>query len=263
VVVAALAIGGLSWFAISTDRGSPATPQVAAIQAQQSLRLTATDANLPATRLAQQLIAAGEIPSAPSVAATGGEDAQGGDPTAGVTPGQQDPAATPTAAPSPFSVAQAPAPIVVAQPDVPKPAPVVKRVKRAPPPPTPAPDAQPDALTAHAVETLVENAPEATRQDIVSGRQVIYTLHVLDDLAEDADQVEVLVDGVSYGTITLINAGQDLLIPLKPGAQAQVRAVARFDGGGGVTFGSRSSLGEVRSRIMAVGESDDWTVTVQ
>jgi hypothetical protein len=146
---------------------------------------------------------------------------------------------------------------------VPKPAPAVKRAKRAPPPPTPAPDAEPDALTAQAVGTLVERAPEATRQDLANGRQVIYTLHVLDDLAEDADQVEVVVDGISYGIVTLVNSGQDLLIPLKPGAQAQVQAIARFDGGGGVTFGSRSSLGEVRSRIMAVGESDVWTVTVQ
>lgn len=263
VVVAALVIGGLTWLALPTDQGAPSTPPVATVQAQQSLRLSAADANLPATRLAQRLIAAGGLPAAPATPPVGGSSAPGDAPPAGPTPGQQDSVAMPTAAPSPFSIAQAPAPDVATPPAVPKPAPVIKRVKHAPAPPAPAPDAEPDAATAEAVQSLVEKAPEATRQDLASGRQVIYTLHVLDNLAEDADQVEVMVDGVSFGTVTLTNLGQDVLIPLKPGAQAQVRAVARFDGGGGVTFGASSSLGEVRSRIMAVGESDDWTVIAQ
>jgi ABC-type sugar transport system ATPase subunit len=111
-----------------------------------------------------------------------------------------------------------------------------------------------------AVMTLVEQAPEAVREDLASGRQVIYTLHVLDDVAEDLDQVTVMVDGVSYGTVTLTNMGQDLIVPLVAGAAANVTVLAEFDGGGGVTFGAYSSLGETRSRVMMVGESDIWTV---
>jgi len=80
-------------------------------------------------------------------------------------------------------------------------------------------------------------------------------------MSEDGDQVEVIVAGVSYGVITLVNAGQDLMIPLHPGATADVRVLAVYDGGGGVTFGATSSLGEVRSRVMDVGQSDYWTVS--
>ena len=42
-----------------------------------------------------------------------------------------------------------------------------------------------------------------------------------------------------------------------------MKVSATADGGGGVTVGFVSSLGEARTRVMQVGESEEWQVTVQ
>jgi hypothetical protein len=39
--------------------------------------------------------------------------------------------------------------------------------------------------------------------------------------------------------------------------------VATGDGGGGVTVGFQSSLGEARTRIMQVGDFEQWQVIMQ
>jgi hypothetical protein len=39
--------------------------------------------------------------------------------------------------------------------------------------------------------------------------------------------------------------------------------LATIDGGGGVTVGVVSSLGEARTQILQVGESDQWQAVVQ
>ena len=77
------------------------------------------------------------------------------------------------------------------------------------------------------------------------------------------DIVEIFVNGTSYGRILLSNAGQDVLIPLPAGTNAQVHVLAVQDGGGGVTFGVTTSQGEIRSTVMPEGGSDDWSVTIQ
>lgn len=123
----------------------------------------------------------------------------------------------------------------------------------------------PDPAIQQAVETLVEHAPEATQIDIAEGRQVIYTLHLLDSQFQDGDIVSVSVDGANYGEILLRNGGEDLLIPLHPGSTSVVKIDAVRDGEqiNLVTFGARSSLGEARTRDMAEGQSEVWTVSVQ
>jgi hypothetical protein len=47
---------------------------------------------------------------------------------------------------------------------------------------------------------------------------------------------------------------------LKKGATTKITCLASQDGGGGVTFRAISSVGEMRTRVMAVGESETWTV---
>jgi hypothetical protein len=88
----------------------------------------------------------------------------------------------------------------------------------------------------------------------------LFSIRLVDTVAEDGDVVVVSVDGQALGRINLSNAGTVLTLPLKPGASTSLKVLAEKDGGGGVTFGAVTSQGQVMSRVMAVGESQDWTV---
>ncbi len=208
-----------------------------------TLALGTADIDQPATDLAKALIAQGALPAPPK-----------GPPAATVP--ATSPADAPAAAPAPDVAPPAAA--------TPQPAPVVHRPKPAPDAPKPAaPAPAPAAETEQAVRQMLAQAPEETRAGIADGRQVVYSLHVLDDIAEDGDIVEIFVNGTSYGRVLLSNAGQDVLIPLPAGTNAQVHVLAVQDGGGGVTFGVTTSQGEIRSTVMPEGGSDDWSVTIQ
>jgi hypothetical protein len=117
------------------------------------------------------------------------------------------------------------------------------------------------AANAAALKALATTSPK-TAADIQSGRSVLYRLYLLDFLAEDGDHVELFVNGVGHGDLYLKNAGKEVLIPLSPGAPTRMKLLATGDGGGGVTVGFVSSLGEARTRIMNVGQSEEWVVTV-
>ena len=99
--------------------------------------------------------------------------------------------------------------------------------------------------------------------DITSGRRVLYRVYLLDFLDQDGDHAELFVDGVSLGDVYLKNEGTSFLIPLAPGIPAHMKLVATADGGGGVTVGFVSSMGEVRTSVLQVGESEEWQVRVQ
>jgi hypothetical protein len=119
------------------------------------------------------------------------------------------------------------------------------------------------AVNAPALKAMLQTAPQ-TATAICTDRCLLYRLYCLDFLDEDGDQVELFVDGMSYGQVYLKNAGQEFLIPLVRGKPAELKILATVDGGGGgVTFGMVSSLGEARTRIMEVGESEQWQVAVQ
>ena len=113
------------------------------------------------------------------------------------------------------------------------------------------------------VRAALSHATPAVRKEIADGRQAIYALHLLDNMVEDGDAVILYVNGNSQGRILLTNRGQTVLVALPTGALSQIRVLAVEDGGGGVTFGASSSLGEIRSKVMAVGDSDNWTVVPQ
>jgi hypothetical protein len=118
------------------------------------------------------------------------------------------------------------------------------------------------AINTSALKSLAKSTPK-TAEEIKSGRRVLYRIYLLDFLAEDGDHVEFSVDGLSFGDTLLKGAGTSILIPLAPGTPAQLKVLATVDGGGGVTVGFLSSLGEARTRIMQVGEFDEWQVIVQ
>jgi len=244
-VVVAVLVGGLLY---RGGLGAAPAPAPAVEQttgtATQVLLLGTADIDQPATDLARQLIAAGDLPAPPSSPA----------------PATAQPAPA-TAAPS----SPAPAPVTAAPaPAAPRPAAVVHRPKPAPSAPkAAAPLPAPATETEQAVRQILADAPAETRASIAGGNTVIYSLHVLDDVVEDGDVVEIFVNGVSYGQVALRSGGQDVLIPLPVGTTAKVHALAVQDGGGGVTFGVTTSQGEIRSTVMAVGQSDDWSVTIQ
>jgi hypothetical protein len=119
-----------------------------------------------------------------------------------------------------------------------------------------------DAINAAGLGSLAKTSPKIAA-DIQSGRRVLYRLYLLDFLVEDGDQVELSVDGVSFGDTVLKGAGTSFLIPLAPGTPAQMKILATADGGGGVTVGFVSSQGEARTEIMQVGQFDQWQAVVQ
>jgi hypothetical protein len=119
------------------------------------------------------------------------------------------------------------------------------------------------AVNAQSLRELGKTNPQMA-DDIKSGRRVLYRVHLLDFLDEDGDHAELFVNGVGLGDVYLRNAGTEILIPLAAGVPTQMKLLATTDGGGGgVTVGFVSSLGEVRTRIMQVGEFEEWQVTVR
>jgi hypothetical protein len=118
------------------------------------------------------------------------------------------------------------------------------------------------AVNAAALLALAKDSPQLA-EAIKSDRVVLYRLYLLDFLAEDGDHAELFVDGVGLGDVYLKNAGKDFLIPVIPGTPAQMKLVATADGGGGVTVGFVSSMGEARTRILLVGDFEQWQVIMQ
>lgn len=242
-VAVVLAGGMLYRNSVSDTPVQPPAVEQLAPAATQVLVLGVADIDQPATDLAKALIAGGALPAPPP------------GPTPVVVPAG-NPSDAPAAAPAPEAAPPAAA--------VPQPAPVVHRPKPAADAPKPAaPTPAPVIETEQAVRQVLAQAPAETRAGIADGNQVIYSLHVLDDVVEDGDVVEIFINGTSYGRVLLAAGGQDVLIPLPVGTTAQVHVVAVQDGGGGVTFGVTTSQGEIRSTVMPQGGSDDWSVTIQ
>jgi hypothetical protein len=119
-----------------------------------------------------------------------------------------------------------------------------------------------NAVNAHSLLAFARSSPQLS-EEIKTGRRVLYRVHLIDVLKEDGDQVELSVDDLNYGPVYLTNAGKEILIPMISGTPSKIKVTATADGGGGVTFGMISSLGEARTRVLQVGESENWQVTIQ
>lgn len=123
------------------------------------------------------------------------------------------------------------------------------------------PDVTP-AIRQRAARVLAHATPPV-RKALLDARQAIYRLRVLDNMAQDGDVVWLSLDGVPFGSLLLTNAGTDISIALPVGASAHLLIVAERDGGGGVTFGAASSAGHIRTKVMNVGDREEWTVAVR
>lgn len=117
------------------------------------------------------------------------------------------------------------------------------------------------ALKKGQIPPSLANVPEKTRQEILSGEQSLYSVRLLDFADEDGDAVKISLNDVPFGNIVLSKLGAKLTIPLKKGVTTKITCLATADGGGGVTFRAVSSTGELRTRVMAIGESESWTIS--
>jgi len=90
----------------------------------------------------------------------------------------------------------------------------------------------------------------------------LYDLELYDCCDEDGDVVEILVNGVPFATVPIVNAGIKVSVPLGRGNNTvSVRGVR--DGGGGITISFRTSRGNFFCQKMRVGEEHPMTVVVQ
>lgn len=119
-----------------------------------------------------------------------------------------------------------------------------------------------NSANAPALKDLEKSSPQMA-QEIKQGERVVYRVYLLDFQDEDGDRAELFVDGTSMGTVNLSNAGEEILIPVRRGSPALMKLVATGDGGGGVTVGMISSLGDARTEVLQVGQSEHWQVIVK
>lgn len=88
----------------------------------------------------------------------------------------------------------------------------------------------------------------------------VFQMRMIDNVDQDGDVVQISVDGVPVSFLSLTHAGATLEIPLKKGESHVITVTAVKDGVGGITFGMSTSVGDLVSRRMAVGESESWQV---
>lgn len=156
---------------------------------------------------------------------------------------------TPTPPPAP---AQTPAPV-----QTPSPAPVAQTP--AAPTSSPLPVAPPELVNPPKAAPQSGITPEAAKA-VTGDGFTMFQMQLIDDCAEDGDVVQVFVDGVPMGFLSLSHSGASLNIPLKKGETHKITITAVRDGGGGVTLGLRTSIGDVVSRNLMVGQSDTWDI---
>lgn len=143
------------------------------------------------------------------------------------------------------------------------------------------------ALKRGQIPPSLANVPEKTRQEISSGEQSLYTVWIF-DFSHVGDSVDVLLNDTYFSTLVEASVDKDgvpagsnndrpagyghyappgfssvkLTIPLEKGSTTKIAFCATVDAGkGGIRFRAVSSRGETRSRILAVGESESWTVS--
>lgn len=129
--------------------------------------------------------------------------------------------------------------------------------------PSPIPPSGMDLVKREPTRGELAALPAPVKDAIKDGRMGLFTLHILDWCMEDGDVVALSVDGMPIGQVMITHAGADITIPLKQGQSQTLTVTAVHDGGGGVTFGASSSLGDMRTRSMAVGESETWIISFE
>ncbi len=120
-----------------------------------------------------------------------------------------------------------------------------------------------EALKRGETPAVLAQAGAELKRDVAEGRRDLYSIKLIDSVAEDGDVVGIFIDGQPLGMVTLSHAGAVLTVPLKSDGATSLRVLAEKDGGGGVTFGAVTSRGQTMSQNMNVGESLTWSVRTE
>ncbi|MDX2288902.1 MAG: hypothetical protein NW217_08800 [Hyphomicrobiaceae bacterium] len=95
--------------------------------------------------------------------------------------------------------------------------------------------------------------PEKDRlkQSLKDSRLRVGAVTIWDTVHQDGDRVRISSAGFSQD-VTILHKPRMFFVPYLPGAA--VRIEATFDGGGGVTLGVRTAIGDVPLPYLSVGQ---------
>jgi len=102
--------------------------------------------------------------------------------------------------------------------------------------------------------------PESQRREIMNGERALFTLRLLDEFNS---LVYFRLDGATPLNWHVSDGRKLLTVALKKGEPALLNLTAARDDGHGVHLVAVTSAGELRTRTLAVGESEDWTLLVK
>jgi hypothetical protein len=224
--VGILAVGGTGLSMLrggSSDFVSMAKSMLGSSTASRELRLGAADLDLAGTEYAKWLIANAE------------DEAEA---TVGISP--SEPAGTVSGGPAPKDRQAKPA---------------AKRKRE-----YAGPVVEPERRKQ--VETAVQAMPAAERKQVLDGVVRFYRVSFLDIAEADGDVVSLRKNGATMGRVTLGYAFQTVSVPFAAGESAQISVLGDVDGGGGITVGLKSSLGEMAGGVIFPGQEVTWKVTL-
>jgi hypothetical protein len=116
------------------------------------------------------------------------------------------------------------------------------------------------ALQRGEIPPELADLPESARKEIVNGERALFTLRLVDEFNS---LVYFHLDGAPVLNWHVSDGRKLLTIALKRGEPALLKLTAARDNGNGVHLVAATSAGELRTRTMAVGESEDWTLLVK
>ena len=117
-----------------------------------------------------------------------------------------------------------------------------------------------ELLNRNIIPAELKNADLTIIENIKNGKMKMYSIQIIDTIHEDGDIVGVSINNLYFGKFRLTNIGQNFSMPLYPGQLHHLTVKALVDGGGGVTFGAISTQGEQFSKVMRVGDQEDWLI---
>lgn len=95
------------------------------------------------------------------------------------------------------------------------------------------------------------------------GELNFFRIFLCDSCAEDGDVVDVIVNGHRYATVPITNQGAYLSLPLPASGAGQVVIRGVVDGGGGITVGCETSLGQAFLGVLEPGQEQPLGVTLR
>lgn len=123
---------------------------------------------------------------------------------------------------------------------------------------------QPVQVAGRQLPAMTPRAQQMLALQIARGDAQFYEMMFYDHCAEDGDWILVQLDnGLSYGPFQITHAGTTIRVPGSPGRPPAIRIVGHIDGGGGITVAAKTGGGNWFSGVMAPGQAELMTYTLQ